>query len=308
LTFELRFLRFDLNLLVALDALLTERNVTRAAERLNLGQSAMSSALARLRDYFNDELLVPSGRELRLSALAQTLVEPVRTTLRQAQATLQLQPGFDPATTTRRFTIASSDYVIQVLLVEVVRRLAELAPGLCVNLMRRPPDALEQLDRGRIDLLVVPDFYLASAHPSETLFEDRYVCLVWTGHRTVGDTIDAATYRAQPHVVARQRETRPYAFEDAHWPAEWQERRAEVFVDDFISVPELVVGTQRIATVQARVAEHALRRGLPLRVLPVPFAIPPLRQATRWHSTADGDPALVWVREQMRACALATAG
>lgn len=304
----MRFLRFDLNLLVALDALLTERNVTRAAERLNIGQSAASSALARLRDYFNDELLVPSGRDLRLSALAQTLVEPVRATLRQAQATLQLQPGFDPATTERRFTIASSDYVIQVLLVEVVRRLAELAPGLSVSLMRRPPDALEQLDRGRIDLLVVPDFYLASAHPSELLFEDRYVCLVWDGHRSVGETLDAATYLAQPHVASRQRETRPYAFEDAHWPAEWPERRVEVFVDDFVSVPELVVGTQRIATVQGRVAEHALRRGVPLRVLPVPFSIPPLRQAMRWHATASADPALAWLREQMGLCAQSTAG
>lgn len=292
---------------MALDALLTERNVTRAAERLNIGQSAASSALARLRDYFQDELLVPSGRELRLSALAQTLVEPVRATLRQAQATLQLQPGFDPTTTQRHFTIASSDYVIQVLLVEVARRLAELAPGLTLSLMRRPLDALEQLDRGRIDLLVVPDFYLHSAHPTETLFEDHYVCLVWTGHRAIGETLDVATYLAQPHVVSRQRETRPYAFDDAHWPAEWQERRAEIFIDDFVSVPELVIGTQRIATVQWRVAQHALRRGLPVRALPLPFDIPPLRQAMRWHSTANADPALMWLRQQISACARAAA-
>lgn len=296
----MRFLRFDLNLLAALDALLTERNVTRAADRLNIGQSAASSALGRLRDYFQDELLVASGREMRLTALGQTLIEPVRATLRQAQATLQLQPGFDPATSTRRFTIAASDYVTQVLLLDVVRHVAELAPNLCLTLTRRAPNALEQLERGQVDLLIVPDFYPASGHPTEPVFEDDYVCIAWSGHPDLGRKLSLSSYLALPHVASRQRETRPYAFEDAHLPAGSAERKVEVFIDEFSSLPELVVGTRRIATVQRRIAERAKARKLPLKVMSVPFTIPTLRETMRWHATASADPALTWLREQIK--------
>lgn len=299
----MRFHRFDLNLLVALDALLTERNVTRAAQRLNIGQSAASAALARLREYFRDDLLVASGRELRLSALALTLVEPVRATLRQAQATLQLQPGFDPASSERHFALETSDYVIQVLGADLVRRVGQAAPRMRLSLLRRTPDTLERLDRGLIDLLLVPDFFPASPHPSEPVFEDRYVCLAWRDHPTLGERLDQAAYFSLGHVASRQRDTRPYAFEDAHLPKGGPERRIEVFVDDFVSLPELVVGTERLATVQRRIAERALAQGLPLRLWPVPFSVPPLRQTVRWHATADGDPALRWLREQVRAAA-----
>lgn len=299
----MRFHRFDLNLLLALDVLLTERNVTRAAERLHIGQSAASSALARLRDYFQDELLVPSGRELRLTALAQTLVEPVRATLRQAQATLQLQPGFDPASSQRHFTLATSDYVTQVLLLDVVRHVAELAPGVRLTLTRRTEDAVERLARGQVDLLLVPDFYPAADHPWEPLFDDEYVCIAWAGHPELGDHLSLADYLAQPHVASRQRDSRPYAFEDAHLPTGSAERRVELFIDDFTSLPELVLGTRRVATVQGRLAQRALRKGLPLKLWPVPFALPPLRETLRWHATANADPALTWLRQQIRACA-----
>ena len=120
----MRLDRFDLNLLVVLDALLEERNVTKASERLHIGQSAASGALGRLRDYFGDELLVPVGRKLTLTPLAQSLVEPVRDTLLRARATIARKPGFDPATAERRFSICASDYVTTVLLAAVVCRLA----------------------------------------------------------------------------------------------------------------------------------------------------------------------------------------
>src|SRR6476469_8001729 len=98
--------RFDLNLLVTLDALLTEKNVTRAGMRMNLSQSAMSGALARLRDFFQDELLVPMGRTMVLTPLAEDLIQPVRDVLLQIQATIATKPHFEPATSTRHFTLA----------------------------------------------------------------------------------------------------------------------------------------------------------------------------------------------------------
>src|SRR5471032_1661194 len=112
----MRFNRLDLNLLVALDALLDERKITRAAERLSLSQSAISGMLARLREYFDDELLVPVGRNLELTPLARELVTPVRNVLLQIQTVVAINPEFDPATASRHFKIASSDYVIGIFL------------------------------------------------------------------------------------------------------------------------------------------------------------------------------------------------
>ena len=112
---------FDLNLLVALDALLRECNVTHAGNRLNLSQPAMSGALARLRDHFQDELLVPAGRRMIRTPLAEKLVQPVHEILLQIRGTLEARPLFDPATSTRHFSIAASDYVIAVLIADVLR-------------------------------------------------------------------------------------------------------------------------------------------------------------------------------------------
>ena len=295
----MRFLRFDLNLLVALDALLTERNVTRAAARLSIGQSAASAALARLREYFGDDLLVASGRELRLTALGRSLQEPVRATLRQAQATIQLQPGFDPATSERRFTVATSDYVTQVLLFDVVRRLAERAPRLQLSITRRTAGAEDQLERGEVDLLIVPEHFPSSGHPSAPLFSDEYVGIAWAGHPQLARRPRLKDYFAWPHAVSRQQDLRPFAFDDAHLPPGAGDRRVEVFVDDFISLPEMVVGTARLATVQRRLAERALNSGLPIRLWPLPFAIPPLQETMRWHGSAVADPALAWLRAQI---------
>jgi LysR family transcriptional regulator, nod-box dependent transcriptional activator len=125
---------FDLNLLVALDALLTERNVTRAGNRLNLSQSAMSGALARLRHYFHDELLVPVGRQMALTPVAEGLVEPVRDILVRIRGTLGSKPQFDPLTATRHLSLAVSDYVVDILMADVLRRARHEAPHMTFEL------------------------------------------------------------------------------------------------------------------------------------------------------------------------------
>src|SRR5215472_18123748 len=116
----MHFRQLDLNLLVALDALLMERNITEAGRRLHVTQSAMSGSLGRLREYFGDELLVQIGRKMVPTPLAETLAEPVREILLKVKATVDARPGFDPATSTRRFSLMMSDYVSTVLMNEVV--------------------------------------------------------------------------------------------------------------------------------------------------------------------------------------------
>jgi len=105
----MRYQRIDLNLLAALDALLAERNVTRAAERMHMTQSAMSGVLSRLRDYFEDPLLVPVGRSMQLTPRAESLIQPVRDIILQVDATLGVKPDFKPAEARRHFTAIASD-------------------------------------------------------------------------------------------------------------------------------------------------------------------------------------------------------
>ena len=299
----MRLDRFDLNLLVVLDALLEERNVTRASERLHVGQSAASGALARLREYFDDELLVPVGRRLELTPLAQSLVEPVRDTLLRARATLALKPGFDPQQAQRRFSVCASDYAITVMLSRAVQQVAALAPGLALDLRSPPRDVLETFERGSIDLLVMPEQYASRlSHPQQPLFGDTQVCMVWAEHGSVGAHLPMADYMALGHVAVRFGDAHSMAFEEWFLPRTGRQRRIECSVDHFAALPLLVVGTQRVATLHRRMAQHfALHH--PLRVVAAPFEMPALTEVMVWPRHLQNDPAHTWLRQQIASAA-----
>jgi DNA-binding transcriptional LysR family regulator len=283
---------FDLNLLVALDALLAERNVTQAGVRLNLSQSAMSGALARLRSYFQDELLIPAGRRMVLTPLAETLVEPVRDVLLQIRQTLGTKPRFDPATATRHISIAVSDYTLEILMADVLRRARALAPFITFRLQPIGNRASEALDAGELDFLVAP-MHLSSAHPTEVLFEDTWTCIAWTGNRSIGESLSLEDYLNLGHVVVQIGEN---IMHDEHALRRFNyRRRVEVSVPSFNLAPNLVVGTERIATVKTRLALK-YQSVLPIRLLPLPFDIAPVVETLQWHSVHDHDPSNKWFR------------
>jgi len=177
----MRFHQLDLNLLVALDTLLTERNITVAGQKLHLSQSGMSSGLARLREYFEYELLVMVGKKMIPTPLGERLAVPVRKILTDIQATIDAKPGFHPETSTRRFTLMMSDYAATVLMTEAARRAAVSAPGIGFELLsNNVPAPVEYLDRAEVDLLVMPEDVVPGSHPKDRLFEDDYVCIVWS--------------------------------------------------------------------------------------------------------------------------------
>jgi len=171
----MRFQRLDLNLLVALDVLLTEKSVSLAADRLCLSQSATSSALGRLRDYFGDELLVVKGRAMVLTARAEELIEPVRAVLDQIRTTIAIAPEFDPATCDRQIRFMASDYSTQVLLAGVLATIEAEAPHMRFEIQPMGDNPIDILERGQIDLLLTIDYAISSDHPSQVLFEDDYV-------------------------------------------------------------------------------------------------------------------------------------
>lgn len=298
----MRYQRIDLNLLSALDALLTERNVTRAAERMHMTQSAMSGVLARLRDYFDDPLLVQVGRTLQLSPRAESLIDPVRNILLQVDATLGVKPEFEPAVAQRKFRVIASDYVSQVLLTEVLRRIARAAPHLSFDVRPTYAGMAEDLDKGRVDFLITPAHLALAEHPQDVLFDDTYHVIACQQNTQVGPSLSADQYCALGHVVYQEEQGSNPWFEQWYANQHGQSRRIEVVAHGFLLMPRFVVGTARIATIQTRLA-HQFVQAMPLRLLDPPFDAPRLTEVLQWHRYRNDDPGVRWVREQIAACA-----
>lgn len=298
----MRFGRLDLNLLVALDALLTERSVSLAADRLCLSQSATSSALGRLRDYFGDELLVVRGRQMVLTARAEELAEPVRAVLEQVRTTIAIAPQFDPATSDRQIRLMASDYSTEVLLSKVLLELEREAPGIRFEIQPMNDFPVDSIERNQIDLLLTIDFAISPDHPSMILFEDDHVVVGWKDNPAMQGQMTRAMYFEMGHVTSRFGKSRIPAFEDAFMRRQKQGRRVEVVAPTFLSVPGLIIGTNRIATLHRRLAKR-MAKTLPIVWCELPFDVPPIREALQWHITNNNDASLRWVIERIAAMA-----
>jgi len=291
--------RFDLNLLVALDALLTDKNVTRAGRRMNLSQSAMSGALARLRGLFQDELLVSVGRRMVLTPLADDLVQPLRDVLLQVHGTITTKPRFDPASSERRFSIAVSDYVTSVLMIDLLRHLKAEAPKITFELRAIGQPAGEDLERGDLDFLIAPEEYLAPAHPAELLFQDTHTCIAWAKNPELGSSISLDQYLRLGHVIVRVGDGAAANHDERVLRRLNHKRLVEVVTPTFDLAPQLVVGTDRIATLPTRLAcKYA--KFLPLKLLPLPVDISPIHEKLQWHRAHSHDPANTWLRTQLK--------
>lgn len=297
--------QFDLNLLVSLDALLTEKNVTRAGARMNLSQSAMSGTLARLRDVFHDELLIAVGRGMVLTPLAQDLVQPLHDLLQQVRTTLTTRPRFDAATSDRHFSISVSDYVASVLIVDLLRLVKVVAPSITFELRSVGTRAGEDLDRDTLDFVIAPEGYVSSAHSKEVLFEDTHTCIAWVDNPHVGATLSVDRYLSLGHVMVRVSQD-GVNFDERVLRGMNHHRRIEVVTPSFDLAPHLVVGTERIATVATRLAMK-YARVLPIKLVAVPLEMPPMIEMLQWHRAHDHDPAHIWLRTQMREAVAALA-
>ncbi|WP_043301676.1 LysR family transcriptional regulator [Burkholderia paludis] len=300
----MRFNKLDLNQLVLLDALLVEKSVVRAAQRVFLSQPATSNGLARLREFFSDELLVHVGRSMVLTPLAETLVEPVRDVLLRIQAITTVRPTFDPSTSTKRIRIEASDYVIEILLADVVRTVWESAPGMLIELSVLTENSREKLENGDVEMLVVPDFFNAAGHPSEKLFEDTFSCLIWEGNDEVTGKLTKEQYLSLGHVAVQWGINRLHTIDETVLLERGMQRRREVIAPSFTLVPRLLVGTNRIATLHTRLA-RAIAPSYGLRVLPCPVPLPKLTETIQWHKYQQHDSALSWFREQITSVARA---
>lgn len=290
----MRYQRLDLNLLTALRALLAEQNVTRAAQAMHVTQPAMSGILSRLREYFGDPLITQVGRKMELTPLARSLVGPVNDLLVRIDATLGIRPEFDPATTRRRFTLVASDYLVTVLLTDVLERVHREAPGVAIELRQPAKESAAQLEAGEIDLLITPEVFASGNHSAVNLFEDSYCAVVDRDHPEVGDSISLAQYIQLGHVVYEHM-GKPF-FESWFDRTHGEIRQVQVVTHTFGLLPQLVRGTRRIATMHARAAALLDASG-PVRRVKLEFTVPHLVEVLQWHQARELDPGAQWLRQ-----------
>ncbi|MET9793790.1 LysR family transcriptional regulator [Streptomyces canus] len=285
----------DLNLLVALDALLQERNVTRAAQRLGLSQPTLSTALARLRRHFDDELLTRTGNSYELTPLAERLRETTEHALFWTERVFQTQPDFVPADCQREFTVVLSDAQLPFAKVfaDLVRQQApdaRLRFQHSTDMFTR--QAVEYLRT--VDLLVLPHGLLTDM-PTLDLYRDRVVCVV---------SADAVPDKDRIRVELA---SRPWVFPYRHpspvfspvrrLQAEGIEPRVEITTEDLLSVPYLVAGTDRIGLLSERVTRLHHAAAADVAVVDLPFEIGVLVESLRWHPVHERDPAHAWLRQ-----------
>jgi LysR family nod box-dependent transcriptional activator len=292
----MHFQKLDLNLLVALDALLSLQSVSRAAEQLHMSQSAMSNALSRLREYFDDELLVQIGRKMERTQRAEVLLEAVHDILLRVDTTITAEPKFDPMKSDREFRICVSDYTMVTLMPHVLALAQSRGHSVKVNLLPQVGHPDRALERGEADLLVIPEAYCSPSHPMDILLEETFCCVVWRESRmaSIGN-LDAERYANAGHVVMQPPGGLGKSFEARYMQEAGIKRRKEVSTFSFVSAPSLVIGTERIATVHTRLALTA-EKLLPVKAIPLPFPIPPMKQAVQWHKYRTKDPGLIWLR------------
>jgi LysR family transcriptional regulator, nod-box dependent transcriptional activator len=298
---EKAFNRFDLNLLRVLDVLLEEKNVTHAANRMHVSQPAMSGALQRMRDFFNDQLLVRVGREMELTPRAKSLIGPVRELLHSIRATLDIEPSFDPRASKQTFTFAMSDYAAFVLMPKLLRQLSAQAPYVACEIELLNESTFSRLSANDVEFCIaIDDWRLYGNYEPRfeirtlPLFSDRFVCVVDCDNPLIGDQLSLDDYKRMPHNAIRLGRGMSSIVEHT-WALADLRLNVAATAPSFSAQIFMVPGTPMIATVQERLA-RALTPSLNLKEVACPLAIPQLREVLAWHARNDFNPAHQFVR------------
>ena len=293
--------RLDLNLLVAFDALMAERSVTRAAGRIGLRQSAMSHNLARLRVLFGDELLTRGPEGMRPTPRASALIEPVRTALSQIETLVSDAREFDPKTEQRVFRIGLPDSMEVLLIPGLLAQLQQEAPGLRLrlNTMVDEEQILEDLDADRLDLAIgLGRFEHGQVHHKlKLLGKGTYLCMFNARLVDAAPPITLQDYVRFPHVLTSLRQGERGIVDDALAKL-GLDRKVVLTTPRFLAVPYLVLGAPVVTTMHAQLARR-FAQALGLTLSPAPVALPEITISLLWHASYDHDPAHRWLRDMI---------
>ncbi|MGY3944407.1 LysR family transcriptional regulator [Aeromonas tecta] len=287
----------DLNLLITLDALLAEGSVAGAARRLSLSPSAMSRALARLRETTGDPLLVRAGRGLVPTPRALALREQVARLVQDAGMVLRPQQDVNPTQLVRTFRLRASDGFVETLGPALLARLATEAPGVRLHFVAKPNKESDPLRHGELDFEsgVIGTNTAPELH-SQALFRDRFVAVVRPGHPLCTEPLTASRYASAHHIMVSRRGQEHGPIDQA-LAALKLERHVATLVPGFATALALVRGSELVATVPEL---HCASLHGDLVRLPLPFPLPGLTLALLWHPRLDADPAHRWLRQLIR--------
>jgi len=289
--------RLDLNLLVALDALLAERNVTRAASRLHVSQPALSAQLARLRHIFKDPLLLPAQRGMLPTARALELQEPLRRALDEVRRVMVTGVDFDPTDASLTITIAASDYIQVAVLLEFTLRLRREAPGIRIGIRALDGAAIgSQMERAEVDIaLMTADTAPQNLH-RRVLFDEHYKAIVRRNHPRIRRTLTLKALAAEDHVIVSPRGGNFSTAIDGALSAVGVTRRVALSAASFLFVPEIIARSDLIAFVPSRLVHNRAER---LAVFESPIKVPGFTMSLVWHDRTHDHPAHVWVRSKI---------
>jgi DNA-binding transcriptional LysR family regulator len=292
----MRDLPDDLDLLLALDVFLAERHVTRAAKRLGVSQGAASQKLARLREFFEDAILVPGKPLLVLTPRAQALVEPLSSALAALRGAVRAGAPFDPGTSVREFVLLGGDLVEVLALPQLLRVLAREAPQVSMRLERADADFAMRLERGTADLAFVPNFMTASSLMKRALPPQPFVVLLRKGHPVLRKrrqlTLEA--YLELGHLLIAPHGL-PGSIVDAALRALGKQRRVVARIQHFTAAPPIIASSDLAVTCPATVFT-AMERWVPVVALPPPLPLPIDHSSSVWHPRSDNDLGHAWLR------------
>ncbi|MGH8807443.1 MAG: LysR family transcriptional regulator [Noviherbaspirillum sp.] len=290
--------RVDLNLFTVFEAIYTEGSVTRASQKLNLTQPAISHALGRLRQMFDDPLFVRQGHAMVSTPLARNIIEPIRRSLRGFEVTLSGLDRFDPASTPKRFNIALRDVLEATILPPLMLRVRQSAPLVDIAASHVERRELEsELAAGTLDGAIDVLLPLASEVMHTRIYQDSTVVVARKGHPTIDGVLDLDTYLKQDHILASSRRRGP-GLEDFELSRFGLERHVRLRCQHYFAACRVVSQTDLLLTMPGRYAQIANKQ-FGNQILPFPMEVPAFDVFLYWHANVDNDPANRWFREQV---------
>lgn len=285
----------DLNLLVIFQALWQERNVSAAAERLDMTQSATSNALRRLRKHFNDPLFLRTSAGMAPTPLATQLAEPVSYALSALSTGLGVKMQFDPTTSERKFTIGMTDIGEIVFLPALLAHLKRVAPGVSVQTVSPPASEMRAgMEAGSIDLAVGFLPALRTGFYQQRLFTQRYVCLLGRSWKLSEGRLTREQFLTARHALVNAEGT-GHAIVEHMLEATGVQRAVHLRVPHFVAIPFIVETTDLIVTAPEKLGA-ALAQRLAIRVVPHPIKLPEFQVNQFWHRRFREDAANKWLR------------
>ncbi|MBK9022180.1 MAG: LysR family transcriptional regulator [Sulfuritalea sp.] len=284
----------DFRLLMVFDAIYKTRSVTAAADALDLGQPAVSVALAKLRHHFGNPLFVRTSNGMEPTPFSEGLVQPVREVLAAVEKVLGHRGEFDPATSDRNFRICMTDISQLVLLPRLWETLRETAPGIRIEIVPMSDDTARLLESGEADLAVGFLPQLEAGFHQQPLFVQSFVCMVARDHPRIGDSLDLARFEAEDHAVISSSGAAPTLLE-REIARQGIKRRIALKIPSFLGAAFVIEHTDLLLTVPQRLGEVLQGRGA-FRFLPVPFPLPEYEVKQHWHERYHHDEGNRWLR------------